>query len=68
MQITSDRNTSEWGAAFADAVVAAAILSRLLHHSRVITVRGDSYRRRAKRGNGLRQKATTPGPDGTVTP
>ena len=39
--------------AFADPVVATAILDRLLHHSHVLTIRGDSYRLRAKRKSGL---------------
>jgi hypothetical protein len=34
-------------------VVAAAILDRLLHHSHVVTIRGDSYRLREKRRSGL---------------
>jgi hypothetical protein len=38
---------------FADPVVATAILDRLLHHSHVLTIRGDSYRLRAKRKSGL---------------
>jgi len=33
--------------------VATAILDRLLHHSHVITIRGDSYRLREKRRTGL---------------
>ena len=40
----------------ADPVVATAILDRLLHHSHVITIRGDSYRLREKRRSGLLQK------------
>jgi DNA replication protein DnaC len=40
-------------ALFGDAVVATAILDRLLHHSHVITIRGDSYRLREKRRAGL---------------
>ncbi|GAB4468173.1 MAG: hypothetical protein OHK0044_09400 [Burkholderiaceae bacterium] len=44
---------AEWGGVFGDAVVATAILDRLLHHRHVITIRGDSYRLRAKRGAGL---------------
>jgi len=39
-------------------VVATAILDRLLHHSHVITIRGDSYRLREKRRTGLLQKAS----------
>jgi hypothetical protein len=34
-------------------VVATAILDRLLHHSHVLTIRGDSYRLREKRRSGL---------------
>jgi DNA replication protein DnaC len=54
--ITSNRSVGEWGAVFGDAVVATAILDRLLHHSSVITIRGDSYRLREKRRSGLLQK------------
>jgi DNA replication protein DnaC len=53
MLITSNRSVAEWGSVFGDAVVATAILDRLLHHSHVITIRGDSYRLRAKRKSGL---------------
>ncbi len=38
---------------FGDPIVATAILDRLLHHSRVITIRGNSYRLREKRRSGL---------------
>ena len=34
-------------------MVATAILDRLLHHSQVITIKGDSYRLREKRRAGL---------------
>ena len=51
--ITSNRSVGEWGSVFGDPVVATAILDRLLHHSQVITIRGDSYRLREKRRSGL---------------
>ena len=57
MLVTSNRTVGEWGQVFGDAVVATAILDRLLHHSHVITIRGDSYRLREKRRSGLLQKA-----------
>ena len=57
--ITSNRAVGEWGAVFGDAVVATAILDRLLHHSHVITIRGDSYRLRSKRRAGLIGQAAT---------
>jgi len=41
---------------FGDPVVATAILDRLLHHSHVITILGDSYRLKEKRRSGLLQK------------
>src|SRR5262250_1686588 len=53
MLVTSNRSVSEWGSVFGDAVVATAILDRLLHHSHVLTIRGDSYRLREKRRSGL---------------
>jgi DNA replication protein DnaC len=53
MLITSNRSVGEWGGVLGDPVVATAILDRLLHHSQVITIRGDSYRLREKRRAGL---------------
>ena len=57
MLVTSNRSVAEWGTVFGDPVVATAILDRLLHHSHVITIRGDSYRLREKRRSGLVHKA-----------
>ncbi len=53
MLVTSNRPVGEWGTVFGDPVVATAILDRLLHHSCVVTIRGDSYRLREKRRSGL---------------
>lgn len=53
MLVTSNRSVVEWDTVFGDAVVATAILDRMLHHSHVITIRGDSYRLRSKRRSGL---------------
>ena len=62
MLITSNRSVAEWGTVFADPVVATAILDRLLHHSHVLTIRGDSYRLRAKRKSGLIKPPAGDGP------
>lgn len=64
MLITSNRSVAEWGTVFAVPVVATAILDRLLHRSHVLTIRGDSYRLRAKRKSGL----IKPPPDGDGPP
>jgi len=61
MLITSNRSVGDWGQVFGDPVVATAILDRLLHHSHVLTIRGDSFRLRQKRRSGLlRREATNP--------
>ena len=50
--ITSNRSVGEWGEVFGDSVVATAILDRLLHHSHVITIKGESYRMKEKKRAG----------------
>ncbi len=56
--VTSNRSVGErGGAVFGDPVVATAILDRLLHHSHVVTIRGDSHRLREKNRSGLLQKS-----------
>ncbi|NYG45410.1 hypothetical protein GGD67_002868 [Bradyrhizobium sp. IAR9] len=61
MQIALNRSFAERGTVFADPVVATATLDRLLHHNHVLTIRGDSYRLRAKLKSGLTK---APAPDG----
>jgi DNA replication protein DnaC len=52
--ISSNRAVTEWGGArHGGQVVATAILDRLLHHSQVLIIRGDSYRLKEKRRSGL---------------
>jgi DNA replication protein DnaC len=46
MILTSNRGFAEWGEIFGDAVVATALLDRLLHHAVVIQIEGSSYRLR----------------------
>lgn len=42
--ITSNKSFMEWGEHFGDPVIVTAILDRLLHHCRVINMKGKSYR------------------------
>lgn len=42
--ITTNQTFNKWGEVFSDNVLANAILDRLLHHSTVINIRGNSYR------------------------
>lgn len=52
--VTSNKGFSDWGEIFAgDPVIASAMLDRLLHHSHVLHIRGESYRLKEKRQAGL---------------
>ena len=51
--LTSNKSFGDWGDIFADQVLAAAILDRLLHHSTTVNIRGHSYRLREKRKAGV---------------
>jgi len=49
--ITSNKAFSDWTELFHDPVIVTAILDRLLHHSTVINIRGNSYRLMGKTAN-----------------
>ena len=51
--LTSNKGFAEWGEMLGDTVIATAILDRLLHHSHVLNIRGESYRLKDKRHAGL---------------
>jgi DNA replication protein DnaC len=46
--ITTNKSFSKWGEVFGDSTIANAILDRLLHHSHVIKITGNSYRTKGK--------------------
>jgi DNA replication protein DnaC len=48
--ITSNKAFSDWTELFHDPIIVTAILDRLLHHSVVINIRGNSYRLKGKLG------------------
>ena len=41
---TTNKNFGEWQDIFQDSTISAAILDRILHHSKVIKIVGESYR------------------------
>lgn len=51
--LTSNQPIGSWGQMLGDEVVATAILDRLLHHSHVLTIKGESYRLKEKRRAGI---------------
>jgi DNA replication protein DnaC len=54
--LTSNQSFGQWGEVFGNPIIATAMLDRLLHHSVVINIKGDSYRLREKQKAGLLKK------------
>jgi len=48
MIVTSNKPFSGWGEIFGDEIVATAMIDRLIHHSEILSLKGDSYRLRGK--------------------
>jgi DNA replication protein DnaC len=57
--LSSNKSFSEWGERFTDQVLATALLDRLLHHSTIINIRGQSYRLKEKRQAGVFHRPET---------
>ena len=57
--ITSNRGFEQWGEILGDAMVAAALIDRLVHHATMITLKGKSYRLR-ERGLDITPAAQAP--------
>lgn len=58
--LTSNKSFKEWGEVFGDAVVAAAMLDRLLHHCHIVNIKGNSYRLRQFPGLTLPEEVPAP--------
>ena len=48
MIVTSNKPFSAWGDIFGDDMAATAMIDRLIHHSEILSLKGDSYRLRGK--------------------
>ena len=48
MIVTSNKPFSQWGEIFGDDMAATAMIDRLIHHSEILSLKGDSYRLRGK--------------------
>ena len=53
MLLTSNQSFGKWGEIFGDPILATAILDRLLHHSAVLNIKGESYRLKEKKKAGF---------------
>jgi DNA replication protein DnaC len=58
--VTSNRGFEAWGEILGDAMVAAALIDRLVHHAHIVTLKGKSYR--------LRERGSAPTPSRRNTP
>ena len=52
--LTSNKSYGEWGEIFKDHIIAAAVLDRVLHHSTTINIRGESYRLKERKKQGIK--------------
>ena len=57
--VTSNKPFTAWGEIFGDAVVAAAMIDRLVHHAEILSLKGDSYPLRDKKLIGSKVKVAT---------
>jgi DNA replication protein len=55
---TSNKSYGEWGEIFKDHVIAAAVLDRILHHCTTINIKGDSYRLKERKRQGIKVEVT----------
>lgn len=44
--LTANKGFDDWGEIFGDAVMASALIDRLVHHCHIVNIRGNSYRMR----------------------
>src|SRR5659263_543924 len=51
---TSNKSYGEWGEIFKDQVIASAVLDRILHHCTTINIKGESYRLKERRRQGIK--------------
>ena len=58
--VTSNRGFEAWGEILGDAMVAAALIDRLIHHAHMVTLKGKSYRLR-ERASGAAPAVHAPG-------
>ena len=58
--VTSNRGFEAWGEILGDAMVAAALIDRLVHHAHMVTLKGKSYR--------LRERGTAGAPAAAIQP
>jgi len=57
--VSSNKSFSAWAEIFGDAVAVEAMVDRLVHHSHVLVLKGDSYRLKDKQKEVMATTETT---------
>lgn len=57
--ITTNRPFAEWNEVFPNAACVVSLIDRLVHHSEIIAIEGDSYRMKEARERAIQQKNTS---------
>ena len=57
--LTTNLPFSEWPSIFPNAACATALIDRVIHHADLITIEGQSYRRRVAEQSAAERKAKT---------
>ncbi|AKB30475.1 Mobile element protein [Methanosarcina siciliae T4/M] len=52
--LKSNKSYGEWGEIFKDRIIVVAVLDRILHHSTTINIKGESYRLKERKRQGLK--------------
>jgi DNA replication protein DnaC len=59
--ITTNRPFSEWSEVFPNAACVVSLIDRLVHHSEVIAIEGDSYRMKEAQEQAAKRRTTKKG-------
>jgi hypothetical protein len=68
MIVTSNKPFSAWGEIFGDDMAATAMIDRLIHHSQILSLKGDSYRLRGKTSTPASAQNPPKSPDDNTAP
>lgn len=58
--VTTNRPFAEWGEVFPNAACVVSIVDRLVHHSEIVVIEGDSYRMKEAKERASKRKKTPP--------
>ena len=57
--VTTNRPFAEWSEVFPNAACVVSIVDRLVHHSEIVVIEGESYRMREAKERAVKKKQST---------